>query len=38
MAVVEDDIEWIDELISREKSLGSTAGADKSSSTSKTKL
>jgi hypothetical protein len=38
MAVVEDDIEWIDELISREKSLGAAAVADKSSSTSPTKL
>ncbi len=35
MAVVEDDIEWIDELISKEKSLVAADVDDKSSSTHK---
>ena len=38
MAIVEDDIEWIDELISKEKNLAVPAVGDKPSSTTQSKL
>ncbi len=38
MAIVEDDIEWIDELISKEKNLVAPAAGDKPNNTTQSKL